>query len=106
VATQIRDVEATIVKDLNFGAALFDPRRAMPPSGLAGQVPGATRAVFPPLPTGPQTAITPSGLGELLGAEPGNGPPTWQDMLLPGGATRPGGQGDGEHHPTRSGARR
>ncbi len=99
VASQIRDAQATIGKDLNFAAALYDPRRAMPTSGPAGQLPGPAQAVLPPLPSQPQTAVAPSGLGELLGAEPGSGPPTWQDMLLPTGAPGAGGKPDAPRQP-------
>ncbi|AYE95833.1 hypothetical protein C0J29_14485 [Mycobacterium paragordonae] len=97
VAQQIRDAESTVVKDLNFGATLYDPHRAMPTSPKVRQPPGAQQAVFPPAPT-----QTPSGLRDLLGAgegEPAGGPPGLQEMLFPGTGTHAPGKNDGAHQP-------
>lgn len=101
VATQIRDAESSIGNNLNFGAALFDPHRAMPPTRPPGPPPGAQQAVYPPIPTEPQTG-EPTGLADLLGAggaEPGNGPPGLRDMLMPSPAPGPNGKEDSRHPP-------
>lgn len=100
VANQIREAESAVVRNLNMGAALYDPRRAMPWSSPAGQPPGVSQTVFPPTPLRPQPG-DPADLGDLLGAggaEPTSGPPrTWQEALLPAGAPGAPAKGEGAH---------